>query len=111
MTYPVETINSIPTRRPGHFIRFDVTPHGDQVNYTTAYMDYNYDEVLVGHPDDPNRIALPAMYHHATQTELTFTAELVEPMLAIEIEEWYWDFGDGTYESGNPVTHTYAYPN
>jgi PKD repeat protein len=106
-----ETVNSIPSVQPGYFIDFDVTPHGDIVTFQTMYAKYVYNETKVGHPDNPDRIAMPAMYNHDVGRELTFTARIVEPMLQLEVEEWYWDFGDGVFASGNPVTHTYHYPN
>lgn len=93
-----ETVNLIPLTPPSLTPKFDVTPHGLVVTISNTYATYtwnSYDSV-------------PAMYHHALNTSLTFTGSLMETILSPVIIEWYWIFGDGSTAIGQTATHTYT---
>lgn len=102
--YPLdspEAINPIPYGPPILTPRFDVTPHGAIVAITNIYGTYTWDATT----SIDYGTLIPAMYHHLSNTNLTFTAStLTNPTTIVE---WYWFFGDGTEASGQVVTHTY----
>lgn len=91
----VETINSIPLKAEVPIIAFTVTPTVSVIGFSTTYQTYSY--AAVG--------PVPAMYTHQVNTTLTFTGSATG---GAPIVDWAWDFGDGTFGSGQVVTHSYT---
>lgn len=106
-----EIINSRPIRRPAALPNFDITPHGDPVEFSTVFDNYTWPEVILDLVSEPDRIATPGMYYHDTLVELTFTANIRVDNVPRTIIEYYWDFGDGSNAVGPVVTHTYRTAN
>lgn len=92
-----ETVNSRPIKKPLARVTFDITPHNGVVTLATSSGTYSWNDVA------------PTMYWHQIGVVLTFTASLhSDTALGFVIDEWYWDFGDGTNATGQTVTHTYS---
>lgn len=94
---PVETINSLPIEFPLPAVFIAIAPNAEVVSTSTMYGSYTYS-------------AAPAMYYHDAQQPLVFTGS-IQAYSPFNVIEWFWDFGDGTNDVGNPVSHTYAYGN
>ncbi len=88
-----EVINSHPVLRPPAEVSFDVTPHGNVV----AFGGYTWSASAHA----------PAMYEHQVGVQLTFTGAVQNIPVNYGIVDWYWDFGDGTFGSGQVVQKTY----
>lgn len=95
-----EVVTSIPLVKPTHKVKIDITPHGSVVShgaYTWPAQD------IPGLEEE----AVPAMFYHAINEELTFHATPIKGIDPIDIVEYLWDLGDGTEAIGQTVTHTY----
>lgn len=90
-----ETINSTPLTYPTPSVNISLSPNAEIVSITNNYGTYTYNNA-------------PIMYYHDTGVPLTFTASLTTfaPFTPIE---YFWDFGDGTNGTGNPIDHTYQF--
>lgn len=86
-----ETVNSRPATKPLPRISFDVTPTYGVVSVSTTSGTYTWSDV----------------FYHPVNALLTFTATLADDPFDFVIDEWFWDFGDGTTAVGQTVTHKY----
>lgn len=106
-----ETINDRPMLSPGFKVEIDVTPKDGVVSISTSYGTYAYTEVTDTPPAMSERVVSPAMYYHNSGVELTFTGTVSSEGMLYDVTEWHWDFGDGVFDTGDTVTHTYKVAN
>lgn len=89
------SIREFPTPEPTPNIAIEFSPHKEAYTYNVGEESY-----------------APANTWYGPVGELiTFTATVKVSGSGQSVTGYEWRFGDGTIGSGNPVTHTYTFPN